>query len=53
MLLKCYHYLHPTIEFEIECANQTIDVDSNLNIFKQIPNTSESMKELSQNKPLI
>jgi hypothetical protein len=45
MPLKCYHCLHPTIEFEIECANQLVHVDSNLDT---IPNTSELMKELSQ-----
>jgi hypothetical protein len=31
MLLKCYHYSHPMAKFEIGCANQTTNVDSNLN----------------------
>ncbi len=31
MLLTCYHYSHPMENFEIGCANQTTNVDSNLN----------------------
>jgi hypothetical protein len=33
MLLKWYHYLHPMVKFEIGCAYQTIDANSNLDIF--------------------
>ncbi len=33
MLLNRYHYLHPIEKFEIECANQTIDADFELDIF--------------------
>jgi len=37
MFLKCYHYLHPMAQFEVECVNQDFDLD----ILKQIPNTKE------------
>ncbi len=33
MLLKCYHYSHPREKFEVGCANQTTNVDSNLIYF--------------------
>jgi hypothetical protein len=33
MLLNRYHYLHPIDKFEVECANQTIDANFELDIF--------------------
>jgi hypothetical protein len=33
MFLKCYHHLHPMIEF-VGCVDQTSDEDFNLDIFQ-------------------
>jgi hypothetical protein len=33
MFLKCYHHLHPTIEY-VGCVDQTCGKDSNLDIFQ-------------------
>jgi hypothetical protein len=33
MLFKCYYHLHPMKEFEVECAEKTLDEDLNLDIF--------------------
>ncbi len=33
MFLKCYHHLHPMEIFEVRCAKQTFDEDSNFNGF--------------------
>ncbi len=46
MLLKCYHCLHPIVESKVGCVDQTINVDFNLDIFEQTPNTIEPTKEL-------
>jgi hypothetical protein len=45
LFLKCYHHLHPMIEF-VKCVNQTCDENSNLDIFQQNASTSEPSKEL-------
>jgi hypothetical protein len=36
MLLKCYHDLHLMIKSESEFANQTMDVDCDLDIFGMV-----------------
>jgi hypothetical protein len=41
MLLKCYHCLHPIVESKVGCVDQTTNVDFNLDIFQQNPNTNE------------
>jgi hypothetical protein len=46
MLLKCYHCLHPIVESKVGCVDQTTNVDFNLDIFEQTPNTNEPTKEL-------
>jgi retron-type reverse transcriptase len=33
MLFKCYHHLHPMKFFEVRCAKQTTDEDSNFDNF--------------------
>ncbi len=53
MFMKCYHHLHPMTKFENAFAKQTIDEDSNLNIFEQIVNTSELVKILVTKELLI
>jgi hypothetical protein len=53
MVLKCYHYLHPMVKFEIGCVNQTIDVNSDLDIFEQTPSTSEPIIQLVKKEMLI
>jgi len=52
MLLKCYHHLHPITKY-IECIDQTIDEDCNLDIFQQIASISELTKELVTRKLFI
>jgi hypothetical protein len=52
MFLKCYHHLHPLIEF-VGCVNQTNDEDSNLYIFQQTASTSEPSKEFVTRELLI
>ncbi len=44
MFMKCYHHLHPVTKSENGFAKQTIDKDSNLNIFEQIVNANELVK---------
>ncbi len=46
MLLKCEHYLQVMVESKLVCAYQIGDVESNLNIFEQTPNTSEPLIEI-------
>jgi hypothetical protein len=41
MFLKCYHYLHLMAEFKVKCSYQIANADSNLDIKKKTPNTSE------------
>ncbi len=53
MLLKCYHYLHPMIEFEVGCANQITNASSNLDISKQTPSTNELVTKLVTKELLI
>ncbi len=52
MLLKCYHHLHPMIEY-VGCVNQVGDKDLNLVIFQHIASISEPSKELVTNELLI
>jgi len=52
MFLKCYHHLHPMIEF-VGCVDQTCDEDSNLDIFQWTTSTSEPSKELVTMELLI
>jgi hypothetical protein len=52
MFLKCYHYLHPVAKLGVECANHIKNTKSDLDIFKQTPNTSESTTELVTKKML-
>jgi len=53
MLLKCDHYLQVTVQFKLVCAYQIGDVESNLNIFEQTPNTSEPLIEVVTKEMLI
>ncbi len=53
MVLKCYHYLHSMIEFKFGCVDQTIDINSNLDFFEQIPSTNELTKQLVTKELLI
>ncbi len=53
MLLKCYHYLQSMVESKVVCANQTRDAESDLDIFEQIPITSELAIELVTREMLI
>jgi hypothetical protein len=50
MVLKCNLYLQVMVESKLVCAYQIGDVQSNLNIFEQTPNTSEPLIELSLRK---
>jgi hypothetical protein len=43
MFLKCYHHLHPMIEY-VGCVDQTSNEDFSLYIFQQIASTSEPSK---------
>jgi hypothetical protein len=52
MFLKCYHHLHPIIE-SIECVDQIIYEDHNLDIFQQTASISEPTKELVTRELLI
>jgi hypothetical protein len=45
-MLKCHHLLHPLAKFESVFVNIGVDEDCNLDIFEQIANTSELVKEL-------
>ncbi len=50
MLLKCYHYLHPMPQFEVEYVNQKTNENFDFDILKQIPNTKEpTMKVVLKN----
>jgi hypothetical protein len=53
LLLKCYIYLQSTIESKVVCANQTRDVEYDLDIFKQTLITSELAIELVTREMLI
>jgi len=53
MLLKCYHNLHPTVEFKVGCVDKKIDENFNLNFFEQAFSTSDQQKNLSLKKLLI
>jgi hypothetical protein len=46
MLLKCHHPLHPLAESESVFVNIGVDEYYNLDVFEQIANTSEPVKEL-------
>lgn len=46
MILKCYHHLYLMVESKVVNVEQAIEEDCNLNIFKQISNTSEPMKKI-------
>jgi hypothetical protein len=46
MFKKCYHYLHLVAKSIAKCANHIKDTKSDLDIFKQTPNTSESTTKL-------
>ncbi len=50
ILLICYHYLHPIIEFDVGCANQATNATSNLNIFEQTLITNDLVKKISTRK---
>jgi hypothetical protein len=50
ILLICYHYLHPMIEFDVGCVNQTTNATSNLNIFEQTLITNDLVKKISTRK---
>jgi hypothetical protein len=53
MLLKCHHNLHPLLESESVFVNIGVNEYCNLDIFKQIANTSEPVKELVNMELLI
>jgi hypothetical protein len=53
MLLKCYHYLHPILELEIECVDKIGDAKSDLDLFEKIPTTSELITKCLARKMLI
>jgi hypothetical protein len=53
MLLKCYHYLHLTIESKVGCIDQIKDSKFDFDIFEQTPSTSEPTKELVNREMLI
>ncbi len=53
MLLKCHHHLHPLVESENVFVNIGVDEDCGLDIFEQIANTSELVKELVNMELLI
>jgi len=53
MLFKMLSLLHPMVKSEIGCAYQTIDVNSDLDIFEQTPNTSEPIIKLVRREMLI
>jgi hypothetical protein len=36
ILLKCYHYLHLMTKSVVKCANQTTNVNFNLDIFNKL-----------------
>ncbi len=45
MVLKCYHHLHPMIEF-VGCVDQTCHENFSLDIFQHIACTNEPSKEI-------
>jgi hypothetical protein len=53
MLLKCYYYLYPLIEFERDVVDQMVEKDRNLDIFEMTTNTSEPTTELVNRELLI
>jgi hypothetical protein len=53
MLLKCHHHLHPLAKSESVFVNIGVDEDCNLDIFEQIANTSEPVKEFVNMELLI
>jgi len=46
MILKCYHHLYLMGESKVVNVEQAIEEDCNLNILKQIINTSEPIKKI-------
>ncbi len=53
MLLRCHHHLHPLAKSDNVFVNIGVDEDCSLDIFKQIANASEPMKELVNMELLI
>jgi hypothetical protein len=45
-LMKCYYYLHPSIESNNDFANQRVYDDSNLDIFQMITRSTKPQKSL-------
>jgi hypothetical protein len=53
MLLKCYYYLHPLVEFEKGVVDQRVEEDRSLDIFEMTTNISELTTRLVDKKLLI
>ncbi len=54
MLVKCHEHLHPLVKSKTNSTDQNIFYqDYNLDIFEQIANTNEPIKELVKREFLI
>jgi hypothetical protein len=53
MLMKCYYYLHPSIEFDNDFANQKVYDDSSLDIFQMIARSTNPTKKLVKRELLV
>jgi hypothetical protein len=53
MLMKCYYYLHPSIEFDNDFVNQKMYDDSPLDIFQMIARSTRPTKKLVKREFLV
>ncbi len=53
MFLKCYHHLHAMTKSRVKCVDQIGDMEYDLDIFEQPPNTSEVAIEIITREMLI